>query len=66
MLGMIEWFGTLAEDFLNRCEGADLEFVPVVLFSCSVDISENSHSEQHSWHYIKGAGDDEEHWYDSP
>ena len=60
--GMIEWSGEFSEEFVESGVGSYMGFVPLVLFSCSEDISENSHSEQHSWHYIKGAGDDEEHW----
>lgn len=61
--GMFEWLGDLSEEFVDNFEGVSSRVVPIVLFSCSEDISENTHSEYHSWHYIKGAGDDEEHWY---
>ena len=60
--GMFEWMGDASEDFVDHHEGVASRMIPVVLFSCSEDISEHSHSEYHSWHYIKGAGDDEEHW----
>ena len=39
-----------------------IECTPLVLLSCSGDVSEAVHSSAHSWFYVKGAGDDEEHW----
>jgi hypothetical protein len=61
--GSIEWLGDLAEDFVCNCNDVSpLVFTPLVLFSCSSDISEAVQAESHSWFYVKGAGDDEENW----
>lgn len=66
--GMIEWFGELSDDFLSKQMGYRADstvveaYTPIVLFSCSDDIPEDLHRESHSWHYVKGAGDDEENW----
>lgn len=60
--GMIEWFGKYSEEFVDALSGTAFSHIPVVLFSCSEDIAEGAHREEHSWHYIKGAGDDEENW----
>jgi hypothetical protein len=35
---------------------------PIVLLSCSDEITEAEHNSVHSWFYVKGAGDDEENW----
>ena len=64
--GMVSWPSEDAVSFLvtsesNRSAMA-LGYTPLILFSCSGDISEDDHREVHSWHYIKGAGDDEENW----
>lgn len=62
--GSIEWHGNYAEEYLGYTgDGATLPFLPVLLYSASrLTCSEAEHSEHHSWHYIQGAGDDEEHW----
>jgi hypothetical protein len=63
--GMLQWDGDGVEDLF---EGEVLEqekeknCIPVVLLSCSDDISEAEHNSVHSWYYVKGAGDDEENW----
>jgi Rit1 N-terminal domain len=42
---------------------AELDFHPILLLSCSSNmVSENEHRCLHSWHYVQGAGDDEETW----
>ncbi|CAM9749965.1 unnamed protein product, partial [Sphacelaria rigidula] len=40
----------------------DLSFTPIICVSSSKVISREHHREHHSWVYIQGAGDDEEHW----
>jgi hypothetical protein len=44
---------------LNASEG---ECIPIVCVSASAVIDAAVHREQHSWHYIPGAADDEENW----
>ena len=42
---------------------ASLAFTPLLLLSCSGDKTEETgENSAHSWKYIQGAGDDEEHW----
>ncbi len=62
--GSIEWQGNYVEEYLGHTgDGTTLPFLPVLLYSVSrLTCSEAEHSEHHSWHYIQGAGDDEEHW----
>ena len=60
--GAIEWFGELAEALVCEPDSVRMKCTPLVLLSCSSDMSEDIHREQHSWGYVKGAGDDEEHW----
>jgi tRNA A64-2'-O-ribosylphosphate transferase len=39
-----------------------LDYVPIVCVSSSRRVEEDEHREHHSWTYVQGAGDDEEHW----
>lgn len=42
--------------------GDDLAFTPVICVSASEVKTPGEHRERHSWVYVQGAGDDEEHW----
>ncbi|CAM9321435.1 unnamed protein product [Ectocarpus sp. 12 AP-2014] len=52
----------LVEGMLPACSAADLSFTPVICVSASKVITPERHREHHSWTYLQGAGDDEEHW----
>ncbi|CAB1112059.1 unnamed protein product [Ectocarpus sp. CCAP 1310/34] len=52
----------LVERMLPACSAADLSFTPVICVSASKVIAPERHREHHSWIYLQGAGDDEEHW----
>ncbi len=62
--GSIEWHGNYVDQYLQYTgDGTTLPFFPVLLYSVSrLTCSELEHREHHSWHYIQGAGDDEENW----
>jgi hypothetical protein len=60
--GAIEWFGDFAEALVCEPDEVRRRCTPLALLSCSADLSEDAHRELHSWGYVKGAGDDEEHW----
>ena len=38
------------------------DFIPIVLLSCSRDVSAECQGKVYPFEYIKGAGDDEENW----
>lgn len=64
--GMIDWSGDYAEQVVGIDEEStskELNFLPVILLSCSDStLTDAVHSEEHSWSYIPGAGDDDENW----
>jgi hypothetical protein len=61
--GMLQWDGDGVEDLFGDGEQEEKKkYIPIVLLSCSDDISEGDHNSVHSWYYVKGAGDDEENW----
>jgi hypothetical protein len=65
--GMLQWDGERIEEILGGDELQEgfqkqRSMIPIVLLSCSDEITETDHSSIHSWYYIKGAGDDEENW----
>lgn len=61
---MFDWIGPnqYIDQLMHGCNGDELDFIPIILYSCSKDIHEDKHRTDHSWHYIQGAGDDEEAW----
>jgi hypothetical protein len=64
--GSVDWIGDYAEEYVcsHVSERQRLNFLPVVLLSCSVTDKDGNPAtrEFQSWSYIQGAGDDEEHW----
>ncbi|CAM9609314.1 unnamed protein product [Scytosiphon promiscuus] len=52
----------LVEGMMPACSPDELSFTPVICVSASKVITPEHHREQHSWVYLQGAGDDEEHW----
>ncbi|CAM9229889.1 unnamed protein product, partial [Hapterophycus canaliculatus] len=52
----------LVEGMMPACSPDDLSFTPVICVSASKVVTPECHRQQHSWVYLQGAGDDEEHW----
>ncbi|CAM9453215.1 unnamed protein product, partial [Choristocarpus tenellus] len=47
---------------LPAADTTTLPFTPIICVSASKIISREAHRQHHSWVYVQGAGDDEEHW----
>jgi hypothetical protein len=62
--GEIEWVGEHVDEIVDNLPNINiqnLEFIPIILYSCSRIVQEVDDRE-YSWTYIQGAGDDEENW----
>ena len=55
------WFSPSSSPF-DPIDFSKLTFTPIICVSASEVVSSERFREVHSWPYIQGAGDDEEHW----